>query len=483
MDHAVETIIEFFGKLNEIPRCSKHEDQVSLWLKMWAESRAFEVRTDKTGNMVIRVPASKGYEKAPVVILQGHMDMVCEKRPESTHDFAKDPIILQRDGEWIHADGTSLGADNGIAIALAMAVSDDASIGHPELELLFTVDEETGLTGATRLDPDLINGKILINLDSEDEGVFIVGCAGGKHTEMKMPLSFSPVLDDDVYTRISVSGLKGGHSGIDIGKQRANAIMVLGRILSAALDVSDMRLKEMTGGSARNVIPRHASATVFVPASQKTAFIDAVSDISAVLKAEYARTDADLLIEINTLDESKDSRRAAICDDTYRVLYMMRALPEGPAEISAQSPGLVETSANPAMVSIESGIFKVVASQRSSVSSKLNAHTRKMEAVGRLAGAIVETGKGYPAWVANMDSRLLRKCKSIYEEMYGKTPDVRVMHAGLECGVIGSKCRGMDMISLGPTIENPHSPSERLNIPSISKVWELLVAVLESFKT
>jgi dipeptidase D len=482
MDPKTRTIIDYFEQVNRIPRCSKNEQRICRWLQKWAEGRGLAYETDAANNLVIQVPASPEYEQAPIVVLQGHMDMVCEKRVDSDHDFSADPIPLVQDGHWLTARETTLGADNGIAIAMALALVDDPEVGHPPLELLFTVDEETGLTGALKLDQSLLKGRTLVNMDSEDEGVFVVGCAGGRTITIEWPLNFQ--VPDNGYEklRISVNGMQGGHSGIDIAKHRANANKVMARLLNAGRSAGNTRLMDVDGGTGVNIIPRTCEALVACLPGQVPAVKQAITETAAIVKEEYRQTDPDLSITIEDGGPVEADRRLVAEDDSERVVNLLTVLPSGPVEMTVDFPLLVQTSTNLAMVKFETDTLKVVSSQRSSVPSRLDAICMAVEAAGRLVGAQVKTNRGYPSWPMDQHSPLLERCRTIFREVFGVEPVVQIMHAGLECGVIGERFPGMDMISLGPTVENPHSPSERLYLPSVEKVWKLMAALLESFK-
>jgi len=481
-DHApTNEILKWFEEITRIPRCSKNEDKIAAWLMDWAKKNKFEARMDKVKNILIKIPPSAGFEKSPIVVIQGHMDMVCEKTPDSTHDFTKDPIKLLYEGEWLTADRTTLGADNGIAIAMALAMALDKTVKHPPLELLFTVDEETGLTGANALEPGFIEGKILINVDSEDEGVFTVGCAGGVNTRSMLSLNFEEVPAGYKGYKLTSSGMKGGHSGIDIAKGKANAIQILGRTLHAILnDNVDLRIASIKGGSAHNAIPRDAEAVVFLAEAEATKVSATVTKASATYLDEFRKTDPDLKVTIAS--ESGKFKKVLTAKDTRRVVDFILAMPHGVAAMSPYIDGLVETSNNFANIAIEENKLNVLTSQRSSVISRLKALTAKIEAVAKLAGGDANTSEGYPPWQPNMDSPLLARSVKLYESMFHKKPVVEVIHAGLECGIIGDKNPGMDMISLGPDLKYPHSPDEKIHIGAIGKVWDFLVALLASMK-
>ncbi len=474
-------VLKWFEKITQIPRCSKKEEKIANWLKDWAKEYGFETKSDKVNNLVIKVPATPGYENSPVVIIQGHMDMVCEKTPESTHDFSKDPIKLVYEGEWLTADGTTLGADNGIALAMAMAIATDKELEHPPLELLFTVDEETGLTGANELQPDFLEGRILINVDSEDEGVFTVGCAGGINTSSSVPFETESVPANYKQFKIVAGGMKGGHSGIDIAMEKANAIKVLCRVMDKIIRSGvDLRIADYVGGSAHNAIPRDSEAVVFIPETDVKKAESAISEMEATLKAEFKNTDPDLSLTFTPNNETFS--KIATPDGTQKIINYIFALPHGVAAMSTDIKDLVETSNNLANVSIEKGAVKVLTSQRSSIVSRLDALTYKIEAIARLAGGEAKSGDGYPPWPPNMESKLLKKSTELYERMFNKKPIVEVIHAGLECGIIGDKYPGMDMISIGPTIKYPHSPDEKIHVGSIGLVWDFMVQLLKEMK-
>ncbi len=472
-----KTIVDWFEQINSIPRCSKNEKAICDWLVSWAEKNGFEARTDKVMNLVIEVPATAGMEDKPICILQGHMDMVCEKTKGSTHDFDKDAVPVRESDGWLHADHTTLGADNGIAIAMALALALDDSTAHPPLELLFTVDEETGLTGATALEPGFLKGKLLLNLDSEDEGIFTVGCAGGKDAHVTVPVN--PVTPPDGYHafKLIAGGMRGGHSGVDIHQQRANAIKVLARALDAIQSKTDLRLVELSGGTAHNAIPRDAEALIVVPAAGAELAQQTVAELAGKLKIECAQTDPGVVLEF---ESGGQPEQVLSTEETRRLLDCLLVFPHGVAEMSNDIEGLVETSNNMATIKTGASQIELLSSQRSSNMDKLDLLTEQIRAVARLAGGECEVGGGYPAWQPNMDSPLLAKCQAVYQEMFGKEPVVEIIHAGLECGIIGAKYEGMDMISFGPTIKNPHSPDETIEVETIGKVWDFLAALLKA---
>lgn len=473
-----DKILAHFEKLSAIPRGTKNEAAIRQWLIEWASSRGLTSKTDKIGNLVIVVPASAGRENAPTLILQCHLDMVCQKTPDSNHDFTRDPICIIRNGDWLKADKTTLGADNGIAIAIALALVEDENISHPPLDLLFTVEEEVGITGADNLDPELITGKTLVNLDSEEDGVFTVGCAGGVSTYITLPVNWSAVSKNDVVFELKVSGLQGGHSGEDIHKHRGNANKILARMLDEIQRAVPIRLAAFRGGTARNAIPRDAEAIFVCPRETSILCYEMIHSFEKILQSEFANIEKGPFL---TLSEKPVPITTAIgLDETKKGVQLIASLPNGVAEMSAEVQGFVETSNNIGVTELLEDGFHIVSNQRSSVVSRLEEMTRRTEAISTLAGAKTERTKMTLPWQANMDSPLLKKCTEVYETIYHQKPKVELSHGGLECGVISDRCNGIDTISLGPTIKNPHSPDEMLFIPSLSRTWDFLTALLHS---
>ena len=474
-------ILDLFEEISAIPRCSKHEEKIGAFLLDWAGKHGLEARKDKVGNVLIRVKASPGYEKSGAVVIQGHMDMVCEKTADSPHDFAKDPIRFVEEGEWLKADHTTLGADNGIALAMAMTLALDKAAVHPPLELLFTVDEETGLTGANALEDSFIDGKILLNVDSEDEGVFTVGCAGGRDTHISLLVHYEDAPDGFIMARMKAGNMTGGHSGVNIHEERGNAILVLARAIMQVRGELDVRLADISGGTAHNAIPRDAWADMFIPRDSFKAVEKITADMEQVFKHEFKKTDPGLKLGVELQPETMGKRPLNMAD-SGRICDLIIALPHGVAAMSTEIKGLVETSNNLANVKIANSKLEIVTSQRSSVMTRLSALTWRIEAIARLAGADAASGNGYPSWQPNLQSPLLARCKEVYRKLFGRDAHVEAIHAGLECGIIGDKKEGMDMISFGPTLKNPHSPDEKIHIESIGKVWDFLVELLKSLK-
>ncbi len=464
-----------FDRILEIPRGSKHEEEARDYVIEVAERAGLDCRTDAAGNVVVRKPGVPGREDAPVTILQAHLDMVQEKNSGTEFDFATDAIRPVRDGEYLTADGTTLGSDNGIGVAAMLAVLESDGIAHGPLELLFTIDEETGLTGASGLAEDMLEGRRLINLDSEEEGVLTIGCAGGADTYLDLPLGREPV-EAEVALAVRVHGLKGGHSGVDIHLQRANALKLLARAVGAAVEAGEVRIASFSGGNAHNAIPREAHA-VLVPGP-------GVADaVAAALEAELAAAAGEVRAVEPGLAWSVE--RTAPPADAWtregggRALALLLALPHGVLRMSDDIDGLVESSTNLAVVDESEGRLRVLMSSRSSVMSALAAIRRRLRAFAVLAGGEAKEKDGYPGWKPDVSSELLGVMREIYAEVTGETAEVGAIHAGLECGIIGEKYPGMDMISFGPQIEFPHSPDERVRIPSVDPFWRVLVATLE----
>lgn len=463
---------EIFDLITRVPRPSKHEEQIRQWLTDFAKANSLDCRTDEIGNVAISVGATSGMENKPKVVLQAHMDMVCEKNASTAHDFMRDPIkTVIRDG-WVYADGTTLGADCGIgmAAALAVLVSDAA---HGAVEALFTVDEETGLTGAFNLGKGMIDGNILINLDSEDEGELFIGCAGGVDTVATFGYTAENV-DDHDFLKISLSGLKGGHSGDNINDGLANSNRVMARLLWSAINDLGLRLAWFDGGNLRNAIPREATATVALPKSNTAKFKALFEAFYADVKAEFATTDSGLTMSL----EPAEPHAVIDADTARRLVYSIVAAPNGVQAMCAAIPGLVETSTNLASVKMTADSIAVVSSQRSSVESAKVAVARAVESVFVLAGAKVEHSDGYPGWAPNTDSHILRVTEKSYIKLFGTQPKVRAIHAGLECGLFLETHPGLDMVSFGPTLRGVHSPDERLEIATVDKFWLLLLDVL-----
>lgn len=478
-------ILKWFEAVNQIPRCSKNEKQIGQWLMNWANDNGLEGKQDNIGNVTIKVPASPGYEDSPTVVIQGHQDMVCEKAKDSKHNFSTDPIKLVYDGEWLRADHTTLGADNGIAIAMGLTAALDKNLAHPPLELLFTVDEETALTGAFALEPGFVEGRLLLNLDSEDEGVLTIGCAGGMKSVHTLPLDYRPVPAGTIPVCLSARGMSGGHSA-DIHHEKANALKVLVRTLYEMQAGVDLRLADIKGGTVDNAVPRFAEAVLYIPGEKLETAETILGQMEKIFQLEFKNTDPGLKLSLAPL-KGKDIPRAAEAIEpggTGKVIDFLLAIPHGIWAVSTEGEfvHLVETSNNLASLKIKDKQLRVITSQRSPISSRLDAVTRQIEAVVRLAGGETKNSGRYPGWAADTASPLLEKCIAVYENLFGVKPKVETTHGGLECGVIGTRYQGMDMISIGPTIREPHSPEERIHIGSIGKVWDFFEALLRELK-
>ena len=459
-----------FDEILKIPHCSRQEKALGDYILSVAQKNNAESSRDDAGNIVIRKPATAGHENAPGIVLQGHQDMVCEKNSDIQHDFAKDPIQVKIEDDWVTAEGTTLGADNGIGAAAALAVLEDDTLVHGPLELLFTVDEETGLNGARELSPDFIKGRILLNLDSEEENAFTISCAGGADTETILPVKRSDG-DGSTPLKVSLSGLRGGHSGIDIHTGRGNAIQLLARML---FDVDiPFRLIGLEGGSKHNAIPREAFAEVV---ADESALKSALETLFKDIVFEYKAVEKEMQLTV----EPTEASRTPMDDASQNAfLQLLVGLPHGVMAMSQEIPGLVETSNNLAIVRCNDSEATVVTSTRSSIFSALEATRSKIDAIAALSGGDTKKDEGYPAWSPNLESNILKTMKKIYTELNGKEPEIMAIHAGLECGIIGEKYDGMDMISFGPELKNPHSPDERVHIGSVERFWKLLTTTQE----
>ena len=466
-----------FAEFSTVPRCSKQEAAAAQFVLRKAREMGLEAQQDKAGNVLVRKPASAGKEGVPGVCLQGHLDMVCEKNAGTKHDFSKDPIQLVRKDNLMMADGTTLGADNGIAVATNLAIMEDRSLVHGPLELLFTVDEETGLTGATRLEPGFLQSRILLNLDSEEEGALYIGCAGGADSLGTWKVQFDPAPKNATPIELMVSGLRGGHSGMEIDKGRGNAIKLLNRVL-LGLEETGARLSRIDGGNKRNAIPREASALVWVPSAQTDRAFEIVQEWQGTLRAELSSVEPDLSVTASPARTRKGNVMKR--KSQQQITRAIAALPHGVIKMSADIAGLVETSTNVAVVSTRAGKVEISTSQRSSVASEIREIVQTVSTIMELTGAEVKHGDGYPGWKPNVDSPILKVARATYKQLYRKQPAVKAIHAGLECGIIGEKYPGIDMVSFGPTLEGVHSPDEKIHIDTVPRFYEFLLAVLKN---
>ena len=473
-----ELVWKYFGEIALIPRGSKNEAAIAKCVMETAKRLGLSAKQDRFGNVVVKKSASPGREHVRGIALQGHLDMVCEKNADTVHDFTKDPIEIVRKGNTLMANGTTLGGDNGIAVATNLAIMEDRSLVHGPLEFVFTVDEETGLTGASNLGADFVESRTLLNLDSEEEGALYVGCSGGRDSAGTWRVDFEKAPAQTIAVQLRVAGLRGGHSGLEIDKGRANAIKIANRVIVGLSDLG-ARLSRIDGGNKRNAIPRETVAVLFLPAKRLDEARAVVDKWNSTIKAEFATVDKDLSI---TLTELKDSRKGKVIKKSQqrKLCQTITALPHGVMKMSADIPGLVETSTNVAVINTTRSAIVLATSQRSSVASELTEMVEIAVAIFELGGAKVESSDGYPGWKPNLDSPILKLAKDTYKSLYGKEPEVKAIHAGLECGIIGEKFPAMDMVSFGPTLEGVHSPDEKIYIDTVEKFWNFLLAILKN---
>jgi dipeptidase D len=468
-----------FDRILTIPRGSREEDRIRDYVLEVAARQGLEHRRDAAGNVVVIKPASPGRQSDAPTVLQAHLDMVNEKNTDVDHDFARDPIRPRREGEWLMATGTTLGADNGIGVAALLALAEADDVEHGPLELLFTIDEETGLTGAMQLDGELLRGRRLINLDSEEEDGICVGCAGGGQSTLQLPLSSAAPDGGSAALALTLKGLKGGHSGIDIRLQRGNAIKLLARLLHAAAQAAPLRLAAFQGGNKHNAIPREANAVVLVDEGAVSRFRAALDTELHAIRLEYAVADPGIELEVA---DAPLPDRAWDAASGLRMLHLLEALPHGVIAMSQDIPGLVETSTSLATARVEGDSLELVCSTRSSINPALDAVRRRIRAIATLAGATVEEKDAYPGWKPDLASPLLAVVKTVHRDVMGQDARIEAVHAGLECGIIGEKVPGTDMISIGPQIENPHSPDERVRIESVGRFWQVLTGTLRQLR-
>lgn len=464
-----------FYEISQIPRASKNEERVRLYIRNFAGSNNLEMVEDKVGNIVIKLPPAPGFENAETIVLQSHIDMVCEKNKETTHDFTKDPIKLVKKGEWMYADGTTLGADNGIGVAAQLAIAADEDFEHGPIELLFTVDEETGLTGANNLQKGFVTGKYLLNLDTEEDGCFYIGCAGGMDTLGILNIEWADIKSGHEPFSLFISGLKGGHSGININDKRGNAIKMLAYLLNK-LTTFDFQIGSLSGGSKRNAIPREAEVLIYLNPTDEAKVREKINEFFLETIIEYKITDENLKI---TFDKSNDSSKKVFSNSfSKKIIDALLALPHGAVAMHPTLVGLVETSTNLATLVMDEHTVSIGTSQRSSIeSAKRNIHS-SVKSVFELVGAELKIGDGYPGWQPNLKSNLLKTSKQVYKKLFGADPKIKAVHAGLECGILGEKYPQLDMISLGPTIEGAHSPDEKVNINDVDKFYRLLKSII-----
>ena len=477
MTDKTDIILKTLEDINQIPRGSGNMAGIHEYFRKWAEENSFDYKTDDALNILIKVPPTKGYENSPVIILQGHMDMVCEKTPDSDHDFLKDPVKHVKDGDWLKADKTTLGADNGIALAMAMTAALDRETEHPPLELLFTTDEEIGLKGASRIKKGFAEGKILLNIDSEETGIFTAGCAGSSRTFIDIPAERKPVKSSSSALLLKAGGFLGGHSAMDINKSRGNAIAIIVRGLTEIMNETEFCLSSISGGSAMNAIARSAEAVITADTISIGKIKNLWEAFAGTIKHEnnFAEKNIEITSEETSLPET-------VFSDSESIINKLRVVPHGVVNMNPVYPDQLETSLNFGIVSSDKDGIKVTTMQRSSLKSRLIDLTAKIETLASVLGGVFSIDILTDPWEPDMESRLLHRCTGLWEKMYGEKPEIEITHGGLECGVIGNIEGDIDTVSFGPDIENPHSPDERLYIPSVGKIFNYLAELLKSYK-
>ena len=472
-----QEVWSIFEDVCAVPRPSKHEEKIREFILNFAKQHNIESYVDKAGNVILRKPATPGNENMKGIVMQSHMDMVPQKNNDTKHDFLTDPIVPRVVGEWVHATGTTLGSDNGIGMCASMAIMAAKNLQHGPLECLITIDEETGMTGAFELEGGILKGDILLNLDSEDHGEIFIGCAGGENTVAKLNYKQETPDANSMAFTIAVKGLKGGHSGLDINTGRGNANKITNRILWNASKEFGLRVSTISGGNLRNAIPREANSLVTIPNDKKDAFLKFVKDFTVTIQKELATTDPGLIISVETTTLPSSVMDSA---NQHKLLNAVYTCPNGVWGMSADMIGLVETSDNVAIVKVENGVAQVETLQRSSVESQKEDVANAIACSFESNGFSVERTGSYPGWKPNVHSDILKTMISVYKNLYGAEPKLQAVHAGLECGLLGSVYPNWDMISFGPTIRSPHSPDERVDIKSVENFWNYLVETLKS---
>lgn len=470
------TLWKVFELLTQVPRPSKHEEAVIAMLQTWCDEHALNHERDEIGNLVIRKPATPGMESRKPVVMQGHVDMVPQKNADSNHDFERDPIRTYIDGDWVTAEGTTLGSDNGIGVAAALAVLVEEGIEHGPLEVLLTIDEESGMTGAKGLKPGWLNGEILLNLDTEDEGELYVGCAGGVDVSAKVPMQFQPCNPDDTAFVIEVRGLRGGHSGLDIDKGRGNANKIINRFLLENAAALNLRVFEFNGGTLRNAIPRESFTKIVVPDENVNELQRTLEQFCNTVRLELQRVESNLTVTLKPVDKPSQVYSPA---STEKLLMAVAGCTNGVTRMSDEFPGVVETSNNLAVVKSQGELVQVLSLVRSLLNSARDELAQSIAGIFTLAGAETNIDGDYPGWNPNADSDVLTLMIERYKALYDKKPEVKVIHAGLECGLLSEPYPHWDMISFGPTIRHAHSPDEKVHIQSVEKFWTLLVDTLK----
>lgn len=472
-----QIVFHYFNEICKVPRPSKKEEKIRAYLIAFAQEKGLEYKVDDAGNVLIKKAATPGYENRKCVILQSHIDMVCEKNNDTVHNFETDPIQTYVDGEWLKAKGTTLGADNGIGVATELAILASDEIEHGPIECLFTVDEETGLTGAFALKEGFMSGDILLNLDSEDEGELFIGCAGGAGTTASFPCPMIKSPEGYFFFRVTVKGLTGGHSGDDINKNRANANKLLNRYLMILSEKYDLYISEIDGGNLHNAIPREAHAVCAVPMKDKESVRVDLNIFLSEVENEYSVTEPNIVFD---LESETPMAEVMEKESMMKFINSIHAVHNGVFAMSQDMEGLVETSSNLASIKMRDGQIVVVTSQRSSILSSRKDMSQTVRSAFQLGGASVTTGDGYPGWKPNPSSEILKIAVESYKKLFGVEPKIKAIHAGLECGLFLEKYPSLDMVSFGPTLRGVHSPDERMLIPTVDKFWRHLLDVLKN---
>lgn len=473
-----ERVFYYFEEICKIPHGSFHTEKISSYLVEFAKAHGLEYRQDESGNVVIKKPASKGYEDAPTVILQGHCDMVCEKKPGYTHDFEKDGLELVTEGDLLSARGTTLGGDDGIAVAYALAVLEDNSLKHPALEVVITTDEEVGMLGAMALDTSDLKGTYMLNIDSEEEGKLWISCAGGLSAVCEIPVEYREA--QGMRYEVIIEGLTGGHSGAEIDKIRANAVKLLGRFLFGLSRHMDFFLAEMNGGKKDNAIPRSARAVFLADVRAKERIAEAAAEFEGNLRAEYSGTDDRISVSVQAENEMEG--RVLTMSAQQKVLFFLMQFPYGIQKMSGEIAGLVETSVNPGILCMDGNTCRMTASLRSSVGSAKDALSMQIQYLTEFLGGSYTPEGAYPAWEYRKDSALREIMADTYEDMFGERPEIKAIHAGLECGIFYEKIPNLDCVSFGPSMSDIHTTEETLSISSTERMWKYLLKVLENIR-
>lgn len=473
-----QKVFDYFEEISRIPHGSRNTKQISDYLVDFAKAHGLEYYQDEANNVVMIQEATEGYESAEPIMIQGHMDMVCEKESGCDIDFEKDGLELYIDGDFLKAKGTTLGGDDGIAVAYALAIMDTPEISHPRLEVIITVDEEIGMLGAEVIDLSMLKGHKLLNIDSDVEGHFLTSCAGGMTVETKLPVSY--ITQKGLPVMVTVTGLSGGHSGAEIDKEHANANIVMGRVLKFVSDRMEMGIISLSGGLKDNAIPRESKAELLVPAEKKDAFAGYIEEIEAILKKEFAASDAEIRIETAYSEEKEDKILSYTA--MARVIFYLRNVPDGVQHMSRVMPGLVETSLNMGILELKEDALYAITSVRSSVSTRKEELKDRLEHMAEFLGGEIAVSGDYPAWEYKADSDIRNTISAVYQELFDEEPVFEAIHAGLECGILSGKIENLDCVSFGPNNYDIHTPKERLSISSTEKVWKLLKEFLKRCK-